>query len=222
MHIPRLPVSDTGEIEPFSVSRTPFSDFLFGFDNSQSIMEDEQETSNLHARRKSRSHIGKLSCCFHPDHRRAGSLFDFSSTSAPTTTAPSPNGKSPSPRTRSKPFRSRTGKHRRYSADFSYDPHSYSLNFEDNGLNELPSEPEDPTRNFSSRLRASPPPRLFGGDTSEPDHDHLRSSSRVPSIAEVMKNLELSSAEMRMGLELPRPPERRSEVSTERTLRCPN
>lgn len=194
-------------------------------------MEDEQETSNLHARRKSRSHIGKLSCCFHPDHRRAASLFDFSSTSAPTTTAPSPNRKSPSPSpnrkspspwTRSNPFRSRTGKHRRYSADFSYDPLSYSLNFEDNGLNELPSEPEDPTRNFSSRLRASPPPRLFGGDTSEPDHDHLRSSSRVPSLAEVMKNLELSSAEMRIGLELPRPPERRSEVSTERTLRCPN
>lgn len=182
--------------------------------------EHEQETSALHARRKSKSHIGKLSCCFHPDHRRAGSLFDFSSTSAPTTTAASPNRKSPSSWIRSKPFRSRTAKHRRYSADFSYDPHSYSLNFEDNGFHVSPSEPEDPTRNFSSRLRASPPPRLFGQDTSETDHDHLRSSSRVASIAEVVKNLELSAAEMRMGLELPRPPERRSEVSAERTLRC--
>lgn len=182
--------------------------------------ENEAETSALHARRKSRSHIGRLSCCFHPDHRRAGSLFDFSSTA--TATAPSPNRKSPSSWIRSKHFRPRMGKHRRYSsADFSYDPLSYALNFEDNSFNEYPSEPEDTTcRNFSSRLRASPPPTPRAtGDTSEPDP--LHSSSRVAAIAEVVKNLELSATEMRMSLELPRPPQRRSEAPAERTLmRC--
>ncbi|CAL0333062.1 unnamed protein product [Lupinus luteus] len=38
------------------------------------------------------------------------------------------------------------------STDFSYDPFSYALNFENEGREEFPS------RNFSSRLPVSPPP----------------------------------------------------------------
>lgn len=48
-----------------------------------------------------------------------------------------------------------TGKHRKhYSAEFRYDPLSYSLNFEDG----FDADDEAPLRSFSSRLPPSPPP----------------------------------------------------------------
>lgn len=47
------------------------------------------------------------------------------------------------------------GKHKRHSsAEFRYDPLSYSLNFEDG----FDCDDEAPLRNFSSRLPPSPPP----------------------------------------------------------------
>ncbi|XP_020235648.1 uncharacterized protein LOC109815348 [Cajanus cajan] len=62
------------------------------------------------------------------------------------------------PRVRGRSLKSRMGRkflHRQsQSADFSYDPSSYALNFE----NESPHDHELPFRNFSSRLPASPPP----------------------------------------------------------------
>ncbi|KAJ1407782.1 hypothetical protein SESBI_24066 [Sesbania bispinosa] len=58
------------------------------------------------------------------------------------------------PRFKGRNLRSRMGrKHRQsQSYDFSYDPSSYALNFE----NDSPPE-EFPIKNFSSRLPASPP-----------------------------------------------------------------
>lgn len=48
-----------------------------------------------------------------------------------------------------------SGKHKRHSsAEFRYDPLSYSLNFEDG----FDCDDEAPLRNFSSRLPPSPPP----------------------------------------------------------------
>ncbi|KAK7260917.1 hypothetical protein RIF29_27217 [Crotalaria pallida] len=73
-----------------------------------------------------------------------------------TTTNPSEFCGDATPRVRGRSLRSRMGRrhHQRatQSADFSYDPSSYALNFE----NESPEE--FPFRNFSSRLPASPPP----------------------------------------------------------------
>lgn len=47
------------------------------------------------------------------------------------------------------------GRHRRHSSDFSYDPLSYALNFED----EVVESEESPVRSFASRLPTSPPRR---------------------------------------------------------------
>ncbi|KAL5185201.1 hypothetical protein HKD37_17G048744 [Glycine soja] len=63
----------------------------------------------------------------------------------------------PHPRVRGRSLKSRMGRkllhHRQsQSADFSYDPSSYALNFEDD------SPQEFPFRNFSSRLPSSPSP----------------------------------------------------------------
>ncbi|KAL2318047.1 hypothetical protein Fmac_031923 [Flemingia macrophylla] len=62
-------------------------------------------------------------------------------------------------RVRGRSLKSRMGRkflqHRQsQSADFSYDPSSYALNFE----NESPQENDSPFRSFSSRLPPSPPP----------------------------------------------------------------
>lgn len=65
------------------------------------------------------------------------------------------------PRVRGRSLKSRMGRSRHHhhhrqsqSADFSYDPSSYALNFE----SESPEDDENfPLRNFSARLPASPP-----------------------------------------------------------------
>ncbi|TKY58107.1 hypothetical protein E2542_SST15162 [Spatholobus suberectus] len=67
------------------------------------------------------------------------------------------------PRVRGRSLKSRMGRkllhHRRsQSADFSYDPSSYALNFE----NDSPEEVS--FRNFSSRLPASPPPIKYSDE----------------------------------------------------------
>ncbi|KAK2973344.1 hypothetical protein RJ640_015099 [Escallonia rubra] len=131
-------------------------------------MEDEGETSTLRHRRK-KSSMG-LSSCF---HRRRGSFDSSSSSSAPL---PSPNLKiSPPSWLRSKghelpEFRgkcrslmSKMGRHRRHSSDFSYDPLSYALNFEEDDHGVAETE-EGPFRDFASRLPSSPPtPRAVEG-----------------------------------------------------------
>ncbi|XP_061363876.1 uncharacterized protein LOC133307389 [Gastrolobium bilobum] len=113
-------------------------------------------------------------CCFtgtvhhHHHHHHDHSLDHYNKLDTPRTPL-SPSSwfrKSPTsseygvdtPRVRGRSLRSRMG-HRKHhhnrqsqSADFSYDPSSYALNFE----NESP-ENEFPIRNFSSRLPASPP-----------------------------------------------------------------
>ncbi|KAI4316368.1 hypothetical protein L6164_024354 [Bauhinia variegata] len=62
-----------------------------------------------------------------------------------------------SSRVRSRGLRSRIGhKHRQsHSGDFSYDPSSYALNFEDDTRTD---DEEFPFRHFASRLPASPSP----------------------------------------------------------------
>ncbi|KAK7383480.1 hypothetical protein VNO78_29159 [Psophocarpus tetragonolobus] len=66
------------------------------------------------------------------------------------------------PRVRGRSLKSRMGRkllpHRQsQSADFSYDPSSYALNFENDSPEEIPF------RNFSSRLPPSPPAEYSGG-----------------------------------------------------------
>lgn len=172
-------------------------------------MDEEQETLALHARRKKSSM--KISCCFNTSnyHRRGGS-FDISSI------LPSPSRRSPSSWIRSKTqdlpeikgkcknFISRKsggGKHRRHSsAEFSYDPLSYSLNFEDNVVDDLVDLDQMP-RSFSSRLPASPPRATIIASTPSSTGKTLSVSSaaasvlpasRASAVAEAMKNLQLS------------------------------
>ncbi|KAL2471874.1 Uncharacterized protein Adt_40010 [Abeliophyllum distichum] len=99
-----------------------------------SSMADEHEMSSLRERRK-KSPIS-LTRCFQRNHH------SFNGSASATTSTPTPK-KSPSSWIRSKAnelpeikhkcrnFMSRMGRHRRHSsADFSYDPLSYSLNFD--------------------------------------------------------------------------------------------
>ncbi|CAJ1972047.1 unnamed protein product [Sphenostylis stenocarpa] len=90
----------------------------------------------------------------------AGSTSSFSwlKLRSPTSTE---LGNDPQTRIRGRSLKSRMGRkllhHRQsQSADFSYDPSSYALNFE----NESPEE--FPFRNFSSRLPPSPPVEYSG------------------------------------------------------------
>ncbi|KAL2518049.1 Uncharacterized protein Adt_14296 [Abeliophyllum distichum] len=120
--------------------------------------EHEQEMSSLRSRRKKSSMC--LTSCFNGSQHRRGFSLDASSSSS----MPSPR-RSPSIWVRSKPndhtvtdikgkcnnFTSR--RHKRHaSADFSYDPLSYALNFEEDNQ----AAEELPIRNFSARLPSSP------------------------------------------------------------------
>lgn len=85
----------------------------------------------------------------------SGSSSSFWFKKSPTGASEFGTTHSTTPRGRSRGIRHRIGRrhHRQsLSADFSYDPSSYALNFEnEEGHEELP------IRNFSSRLPASPP-----------------------------------------------------------------
>ncbi|KAL3497315.1 hypothetical protein ACH5RR_040047 [Cinchona calisaya] len=178
---------------------------------------EERETSSLRARRKKSS--VSLSCCFN-GHRRADS-FDVVSSSC---VSPSPK-MSPSAWMRSKTnyelpdikikgryknLMSRMGRHRRHSsADFSYDPLSYSLNFEDGDHHHhdtYDAAEEFPVRSFAARLPSSPPsPAAADGRrkmlqinmmmprSKTPEHELPTTSStrRAAAVAEVRKSLEL-------------------------------
>ncbi|KAI4337279.1 hypothetical protein L6164_015715 [Bauhinia variegata] len=69
-------------------------------------------------------------------------------------------------------------KHRQsHSADFTYDPSSYALNFEDHNRTD---DDEFPFRDFSSRLPASPSPLSQSPSSVKYPED---SSVRVPIVA---------------------------------------
>lgn len=119
-------------------------------------MEDEHEMSSLRLRLKKSSM--SLTSCFNGSQHRRGFSLDASSSSS---SMPSPRRLS-SIWICSKPndHMDIKGKckrrHRRHaSADFSYDPLSYALNFDDS--NQVVNGDEElPIRNFSAKLPASP------------------------------------------------------------------
>ncbi|KAL0394306.1 UNVERIFIED_CONTAM: hypothetical protein Slati_4396800 [Sesamum latifolium] len=130
------------------------------------VEEEEHEMSSLRARRK-KSSVPTIACCFSstPHHRRRSS-FDATFSSSNSIPHPSPRI-SPSTwiksmttdsdiiKGRCRNFISRMTRHRRHSsADFSYDPLSYSLNFHDDAPS---SHDEFRAMNFASRLPTSPP-----------------------------------------------------------------
>ncbi|KAM7492914.1 hypothetical protein LguiB_027523 [Lonicera macranthoides] len=133
-------------LEPNPFSFTFLVKSTISFSISVPIMEDESELSSLRQRRKRNSL--RLCCCFHG--RRLESL-DHSS--GPLT---SPRHKiSPVAWFRSIPHLTpRSSKNRRHSTDFSYDPQSYALNFEE--AYAFAEEEEIPMRGFAARLPSSP------------------------------------------------------------------
>ncbi|PIN23137.1 hypothetical protein CDL12_04138 [Handroanthus impetiginosus] len=158
--------------------------------------EEEHEMCSLRARRK-KSSVG-ISCCFSgtTQHRRRAS-FD----SAPSNSSHSPIPH-PSPRLISSPsawiksktndlpeikgkcrnFISRMARHRRHaSADFSYDPLSYALNFDDDAASSSDQDFQA-MNNFTARLPVSPPrTRMTSTKTTTPsDHDHLPRTVLIP------------------------------------------
>ncbi|PSS11187.1 hypothetical protein CEY00_Acc15460 [Actinidia chinensis var. chinensis] len=130
-------------------------------------MEDERETAYLRQQRRKKM---SLSCCFH-GHNLDTSAYD-STASFPSVGKLSPI-MSPSswfrskggdfPETKGKCRRSNIihkigGRHarRHHSADFSYDPLSYALNFDEGGRG---GSEDGHIEEFSSRLPVSPPRR---------------------------------------------------------------
>ncbi|KAL0330575.1 UNVERIFIED_CONTAM: hypothetical protein Sradi_5044200 [Sesamum radiatum] len=130
------------------------------------VEEEEHEMTSLRTRRK-KSPVGSIACCFSstPHHRRRSS---FDATFSSSTSIPHPSPRiSPSTwiksmttdsdiiKGRCRNFISRMTRHRRHSsADFSYDPLSYSLNFHDDAPS---SDDEFRAMIFASRLPTSPP-----------------------------------------------------------------
>lgn len=128
---------------------------------------------------------------------------------------------------------SRMGRHRRHSsAEFSYDPLSYALNFEDNDHDSSEAE-EFPMRSFASRLPASPPPA--GGRMAMPHQHHElpTTSRRAAAVAEVRRSLELptsrkveelrssrssETAEVRRSLDIPTPRKVVTSIDMRRSL----
>ncbi|XAR69636.1 hypothetical protein NMG60_11001313 [Bertholletia excelsa] len=114
-------------------------------------MDDERETAYLRRHRRRKSLPISLSCCF----SNSGGYPDSSSCSDTEKATPSTRSKaqeSPDFRNRCRGFMSRIrGNPRRYSADLSYDPLSYALNFDDGPSDEAYLD------DFISRLPLSPP-----------------------------------------------------------------
>ncbi|XP_057958634.1 uncharacterized protein LOC131151407 [Malania oleifera] len=110
-------------------------------------MEEERLSSSL-LRQKLKSSICLAGCCFggHQETMGTSAALD-----KPRTLRWSPEfrGKSRNILAR------RAGRSRRHSSDFSYDPLSYALNF-DEGTEEDRTY-ELPLRNFAARLPPSPP-----------------------------------------------------------------
>ncbi|CAI9092643.1 OLC1v1027947C1 [Oldenlandia corymbosa var. corymbosa] len=166
---------------------------------------EEYESLSLRARRKKPSVC--LSCCFNPGYHQRADSFDAASSSV----MPSPSNHRLSPSSlkgRCKNLMSRMGRHRRHSsADFSYDPLSYSLNFQDNDDPSSDHYDHDfPVRSFASRLPLSPPGSRRNPITLIPPCSTtirnspimvrpasqlgVTSSSQAAAVAEVRKSLE--------------------------------
>ncbi|XP_059637831.1 uncharacterized protein LOC132279806 [Cornus florida] len=124
-------------------------------------MEDEQSTSPSLKNKLKQTLC--LSCCFRSNRR---DTLDSPSSDdkprllrTPSTWLKSRAQELPEIKDKCRHLITRIGKHHRRhsSADFRYDPLSYSLNF-DGGYEDTQLD-DVPLRNFSSRLPASPPPR---------------------------------------------------------------
>ncbi|GER51725.1 NHL domain-containing protein [Striga asiatica] len=123
------------------------------------MADDDRET--LAGQRKKSSVVGNISCCFNgagPRHRRRATVDESSFSCAwfkpKSGDLPEAKGR-PSGGGGRRFFSSR---HRRHSsADFSYDPLSYALNFDDDNMGSSPSDSDWPAVSFSARLPLSPP-----------------------------------------------------------------
>ncbi|CAK9143342.1 unnamed protein product [Ilex paraguariensis] len=156
-------------------------------------MEDERDTSTLRSRPKKSSM--SLSSCFHGGHRRLESFESLSSSPIPSSIR-SPGAwfrskahEVPEIKGKCKSFIPKMGRYRRHSsADFSYDPLSYALNFEDDEAAEEP-----PTRNFSTRLLSLPqtPRRL--ADLPIPKTAEPRRNVEGPTTTEVQKSINVAT-----------------------------
>ncbi|KAA8521622.1 hypothetical protein F0562_012295 [Nyssa sinensis] len=139
-------------------------------------MEDERETITL--RRKFKKHSMSLSCCF---NGRSFEEFDSSNDKPMRSRSTWPRSKAldlPEIRGKCRNVISRMGRNRRHSADFSYDPLSYALNF-DEGAAEDADDYESPVRNFSLRLPSSAP--TLGAET-------MRNAAQPNLSAEMARN----------------------------------
>lgn len=121
-------------------------------------MEDHEQYEALSSRSRRKKLSVSLSCCFN-GHQHRSDLLD--ATSSSIMASPSSRLTPPSSlKGRYKSLISHMSRQRRHSsADFSYDPLSYSRNFEDNDHHhDDPSDLDDfPIRSFASRLPLSPP-----------------------------------------------------------------
>lgn len=180
-------------------------------------MENEHDISSLRTRRGKTS--SSLSCCFN-SHRRSD-LFE---------SLPSPSKLSScwfrnktthdhnEIRGKCKSFIHRMGRHRRHvSAEFSYDPLSYAMNFEDDETS-FDDYEDFPARNCAARLPLSPPKsNILRQDnnnmdeltlpkvtTSRPEMKSksfkLPSNERTRAIEEVRRSLEMPMSEVNNGI----------------------
>lgn len=188
-------------------------------------MENEHDTSSLRTRRGKTS--SSLSCCFN-SHRRSD-LFE---------SLPSPSKLSScwfrnktthdhnEIRGKCKSFIHRMGRHRRHvSAEFSYDPLSYAMNFEDDETS-FDDYEDFPARNFAARLPLSPPSKgkmpksnILRQDNNNNNMDELTlpkvttsrpemksksfklpSNERTRAIEEVRRSLEMPMSEVNNGI----------------------
>ncbi|KAI3467981.1 hypothetical protein Pfo_024644 [Paulownia fortunei] len=157
-------------------------------------MEEEHEMTSLRTRRK-KSSVG-ISCCF------------SGTTSTDTNDLPEIKGKC-------RNFISRMARHRRHSsAEFSYDPLSYALNFDD----DAPSSSDEfrPIKYFPARLPVSPPRRKTKTTTSF-DHPLPRTPlSRSPPAAYYTASREAAgNDDLRRGFEALSVSMKRSSVNLE-------
>ncbi|KZV57874.1 hypothetical protein F511_03443 [Dorcoceras hygrometricum] len=146
---------------------------------------EEYDACSLRERRK-KSSISLSSCFKASNHHRTGSW---------DTTLRSPAAL-PEIKEKCRNLISRMGRHRRHSsAEFSYGPLSYALNFE----NDVPSSPDDELRinNFTSRLPSSPPRRK-----TESPSDHYQLPRMLPQEFEsTLKPITPGNHELRKGFE---------------------
>lgn len=162
--------------------------------------QEDHDMTSLKTRRGKNSPLATISCCISgtAKHLRRAS-FDAASASLSPLKSPSAwfrskkttavNNESPESTVKDKRrrnnFISRISRHRRHSsADFTYDPLSYALNFDDD---QIPYSPRDPM-SFTARLPVSPPgtsadttssssaptPAAISSQEGSPNHDLRR------------------------------------------------